>query len=62
MEGNLYLNALMLDPYLAATIRAMLDDGLIDRAAAVLAWRVIAYNGCNAPESRHSPDIVVSDC
>jgi len=35
------VNALLVEPYLAATIRAMLDDVLIDRATAELAWLAI---------------------
>ena len=40
MERNLYAEALMSDPVLALMVKEALEDGLIDRAAAVLAWRM----------------------
>ena len=45
MDRNLYVDALMIDPYLAATIKAMLYDGEIDRAAAELAWIAVIQHG-----------------
>ena len=41
MERSLYENALMLDPVLAVTVQEALQDGRIDRGAAVLAWRLV---------------------
>ena len=41
MDQNLYVDALMSDPVLAVMVKAALEDGLIDRAAADLAWRLI---------------------
>lgn len=41
MESNLYVDALLKDPYLAAMIQVMLDDGLIDRATAKLVWLAV---------------------
>ena len=40
MEQSLYENALMLDPVGAQMVMIALEDGEIDRAAAVLAWRM----------------------
>ena len=42
MAENLYVLALMRDPVLAVLVKTALEDGLIDRAAALLAWRVVA--------------------
>ena len=41
MESNLYVDSPLKDPYLAAMIQVMLDDGLIDRATAELLWNAI---------------------
>ena len=40
MAENLYEYALMRDPVGAQMIMIALEDGEIDRAAAVLAWRI----------------------
>ena len=61
MERSLYENALMLDPVGAQTVMIALEDGEIDRVAAVLAWRVMVAGPrsvrCTV-ESGHSGDIV----
>ena len=41
MERNLYVEALLRDPALAVMVKEALNDGLIDRAAALLAWRLM---------------------
>ena len=41
MERNLYVEALMRAPVLAVMVKEALEDGLVDRAAALLAWRLI---------------------
>ena len=38
---NLYVEALFADPVLAVMVKTALEDDLIDRAAAELAWRLI---------------------
>ena len=38
MERNLYVEALLKDAHLAVMVKTALEDGLIDRAAAELAW------------------------
>ena len=41
MERNLYVEALLRDPVLAVMVKEALNDGLIDRAAALLAcWSI----------------------
>ena len=42
MAENLYVSALLSDPVLAVMVKELLDDGLIDQAAASLAWRLIS--------------------
>jgi hypothetical protein len=47
MKPNLYADALFKDPYLAAMIQVMLDDGLIDRTTAEIVWlAVVAWGTC----------------
>ena len=41
MKRNLYVEALLADPVLAVMVKTALEDGLIDRAAALLAWRLV---------------------
>ena len=52
MERNLYVEALLRDPVLAVMGKEALNDGLIDRAAADLAWRLIERESL---ECRHHP-------
>ena len=52
MEQNLYVLALMSDPILAVMVKEALRDGLIDQAAAELAWRLI---GRDSQDCRHHP-------
>ena len=48
MEQNLYVDALLRDPIVAVMVKEALEDGLIDRAGALLAWRlVIRSDGTN---------------
>ena len=42
MNRNLYVEALLVEPVLAVMVKELLDDGAIDRAAALLAWSVLA--------------------
>ena len=44
MTINLYVEALFADPVLAVMDQEALNDGLIDRAAAELAWRLVVTN------------------
>ena len=52
MERSLYVNALLVDPVLAVMVKEALEDGLIDRVAALLAWRLINHESL---ECRHDP-------
>ena len=43
----------MRDPHLAMMVKTALENGLIDRAAALLAWRLIAMGiAGNRPSAR----------
>ena len=42
MDQNLYVDALMSDPVLAVMVKEALADGRIDRAAALLVWRLVS--------------------
>ena len=42
MFTELYIEALLADPVLAVMVMIALEDVLIDRAAAVLAWRLVS--------------------
>ena len=50
MLAELYIEALLADPVLAVMVKTALEDGLIDRAEADLAWRLIEYD---SQECRH---------
>lgn len=41
MESNLYVDALFRDPYLAAMIQVLLENGLIDRTEAEIIWLAV---------------------
>ena len=41
MAENLYVSALLIDPVLAVMVKEAIEDGLIDRAAAELAWQLV---------------------
>jgi hypothetical protein len=42
---NLYVEALFTDPVLAVMVKTALEDGLIDRASAELAWLAVVTQG-----------------
>ena len=46
MTINLYVEALLADPVLAVMVKTALEDGLIDRAGALLAWRQVRSGSC----------------
>ncbi len=42
MLTSLYVEALLADLVLAVMVKTALEDGLADRSAALLAWRLLA--------------------
>ena len=62
MLARLYVEALLIDSVLADAVWELWDAGVFTDSEATQAWVRVAYDGWNAPESRHSPDMVVSDC
>ncbi len=56
MDRNLYVEALFADPVLATIVKVALDDGLIDRDVAELAWLAMAA-GLVVPAMRSEANI-----
>ena len=46
MLSRPYVEALLADPVLAVMVKEALNDGLIDRAAALLAWSLVRSGSC----------------
>ena len=55
MESNLYVDALFRDPYLAAMIQVLLEDGLIDRTKAEIMWLAVVALGTCVERRQLSP-------
>ena len=46
MFSTPYVESLLVDAHLAVMVKTALDDGLIDRAAADLAWWLVRSGSC----------------